>query len=120
MNVVTDFLLSLLIVCCRCDDVRLGADGRVSCPAMDSIGRVDLLLGGSVGLYANGQNFSTEKYILAEDFLTVTVTAVTVSDEGSYSCRVATTSGVTESQRTILYAYGKRLRYLQWRRQDFL
>ena len=121
MNGVVGFLLSLLIVCVRCDDVRLGDDGRLPCPVVDirSISHVIIVIGvGSadeqqVALYSNVQNtISTDKYILAEDFSAITVTAVTVSDEGTYSCEVANTSDVTESQSTTLTVYGKQLRYL--------
>ena len=121
MNDVVGFCLSLLIVCGRCDDVRLGDDGRVSCPVVDirSMSHVIIVIGvGSadeqqVSLSSNDQNtMSSDKYILAEDFSAITVTAVTVSDEGSYSCQVVNTSGATESQNTTLTVYGKQLRYL--------
>ena len=127
MNGVVGFCLSLLIVCGRCDDVRLGDDGRLPCPVVDirSISHVIIVIGvGSadeqqVSLYSNDQNtMSSDKYILAEDFSAITVTAVTVSDEGTYSCEVANTSDVTESQSTTLTVYGKQLRYLWWQHLD--
>ena len=86
------FVFTILLSCYRCDDVRLGADGWVPCPQATNV-LLDIVLrrpgnSATIALYENGNNLSTEKYVLSADFLTVTVRDMTVSDEGEYGCAV--------------------------------
>ena len=99
----------------ECVDVRLGSDGRVQCPVVDNVYRVIMnirLLSNDeqyVYLYNDGQNFSTNKYIITEDFSAVIVTNVTVSDVGGYYCSMSATTGGGNSRFTTLSVYGKQL-----------
>ena len=61
-------------------------------------------------LYSSGTNRSTDKYVLAADFYTVTVRSVTVRDEGEYVCQVTHRpfgSTRTVSNDTTITVYGK-------------
>ena len=108
-------VLTTLIICGQCDDVRLGADGRVSCHPVNAVLQVVLTVRfGSeneqlVLLYGNSQNVSTEKYIFAADFSAVIVRNMTISDEGRFRCWVTTAAGGNPTD-TILSAYGELFR----------
>ena len=112
-------LLTLLVNCAQCDDVRLGDNIAIgSSPtwiSLVNVVRVTLYtpISGDeryVVLYSSGTNHSTDKYILAADFSTVTVRSVTVRDEGEYVCQVSRNlfgNTRTATADTTIAVYGK-------------
>ena len=103
-----------LLSCGQCADVRLGADGRVPCPAVTSVNQVIMLIGvgttddrQQIGLYSNNQNFSNDKYILAADFSAVIVKDVRISDQDNYQCRIRQAAGGLIDITTTLSVYGE-------------
>ena len=62
--------------------------------------------GRRVDLYVNGQNISSDKYILKEEFSAVVVAGVTIDDTVKYQCIVLSTDA-SPSKTTRIYAYGK-------------
>ena len=113
---VEGLLFLIPLFCCTVSvDVRLGADGRVPCPAVTSVNQVIMLIGvgttddrQQIGLYSNNQNFSDDKYILAADFSAVIIKDVTISDQNDYECYITPMAGsATYSTTTILSVYGE-------------
>ena len=111
-------LLSVLVSCGQCDDVRLGDDVAIGTSptwiSLVDVTRVSLLTplsgGERLTLYGSGTNSSTDKYVLAADFNTITVRSVTVRDEGEYVCQVTHRpfgSTRTVSNDTTITVYGK-------------
>ena len=60
-----------------------------------------------VPLFGGGQNYSTDKYVLAGDFSAVTVTSMTISDEAVYRCSIEDTNRVYYIEYTSLSVYGQ-------------
>ena len=112
---VEGLLFLIPLFCCTVSvDVRLGADGRVPCPAVTSVNQVIMLIGAGttedrqqIGLYSNNQNFSNDKYILAADFSAVIVKDVRISDQDNYQCRIRQAAGGLIDITTTLSVYGE-------------
>ena len=90
---VKALILAALFSCFQCNDVRIGNEGIVQCSSpgltLVNVRRVTLTKQDvQVIIYNSGTNSSTDKYILAADFYTITVKSVTVRDEGEYVCQV--------------------------------
>ena len=99
------------------ENVRLGSDGILHCAysghVLIDVSRVTLThlsQDDQLVLYSSGTNRSTDKYVLAADFYTITVRNVTVRDEGEYYCQLTFSpfgSPRTLSVETTLIVYGK-------------
>ena len=111
-------LLTLLVNCGQCNDVRLGDNiALMTFPwggTLVNVARFSLLtpLSGDerILLYNSGTNHSTDKYVLAADFYSITVKSVTVSDGGEYISQVTHIpfgSHRTVTADTTITVYGK-------------
>ena len=115
------YVISLIILssfaASATDDTSLGGDGILHCAysghVLIDVSRVTLThlsQEDQLILYSSGTNRSTDKYVLAADFYTITVRNVTVRDEGEYYCQLTFSpfgSPRTLSVETTLIVYGK-------------